>query len=149
MTEPLREDQLERVVTAVETIEESVGVLSEKRGVDRAAYKRDAETQDVVERRFVKATEAALDTGDVLLTHERGRPAASDPETMRALGEAGVLTDTTATAMANAARFRNVLAHTYGDAIDHDVVYDALQNLDRYRSFVREVRTYLRDVGAV
>jgi hypothetical protein len=34
MTEPLREDQLERVVTAVETIEESVGVLSEKRGVD-------------------------------------------------------------------------------------------------------------------
>jgi uncharacterized protein YutE (UPF0331/DUF86 family) len=149
MTEPLREDQLERVVTAVETIEESVGVLSEKRGVDRAAYKRDAETQDVVERRFVKATEAALDIGDVLLTHERGQPAASNPETMRSLGEAGVLTDTTATEMANAARFRNVLAHTYGDAIDHDVVYDALQDLDRYRSFVREVRTYLRSVDAV
>lgn len=43
------------------------------------------------------------------------------------------------------ARFRNVLTHTYGDAIDHDDVYDALQDLNRYRDFLIDIRTYLRE----
>ncbi|MFB6228193.1 MAG: HepT-like ribonuclease domain-containing protein [Halobacteriales archaeon] len=73
-------DDVERIVTSVETIEESLAVLSEKRTLDRAAYKRDADTRDIVERRFVKAAEAALDTGDVLLRHEHGRPPASNAD---------------------------------------------------------------------
>ena len=99
MTGALRDDDVERIVTSVETIEESLAIISEKRTLDRAAYKRDADTQDIVERRFVKATEAALDIGDVLLRHERGRPPASNAETMRALGDVGVLTDVTAAEM--------------------------------------------------
>ena len=47
------------------------------------------------------------------------------------------------------ARFRNVLAHTYGDAIDDNVVYDALDNLERYRSFLVAVRQYLDSIGAL
>jgi len=49
--------------------------------------------------------------------------------------------------MAQAARFRNVLSHTYGYVIDHDVVYNAVQDLDRYRRFVRAIRDYLDDAG--
>lgn len=51
---------------------------------------------------------------------------------MQALGEIGILSDTTAEQMMQAARFRNLLAHTYGEIIDHDIVYNALQDLDRY-----------------
>ena len=68
---------------------------------------------------------------------------------MRALGEVGVLSDETAEARAQAARFRNVLSHTYGDVIDHDVVYEALQDLERYRTFVIAVRDYLDSIGAL
>lgn len=51
--------------------------------------------------------------------------------------------------MAQAARFRNVLSHTYGDVIDDDVVYNAPQDLDRYREFVRAVRDHLDAIGAL
>jgi len=68
---------------------------------------------------------------------------------MRALEELGILSASTAEEMAQGARFRNVLAHTYGNIIEHDVVYNALQDLERYRQFVIEVRDYLESIGAL
>ena len=68
---------------------------------------------------------------------------------MRTLGEMGVLSEPLTEEMAQGARFRNVLSHTYGNVLDHDVVYNALQNLDRYRSFVRAIRDYLDSIGAL
>lgn len=141
--------RLNRVLTAVETIEESLGVLARKQRVSRDEYESDSDTRDVVERRFVKMTEAAIDIGETLVGHERGSPPASNVETMRELGEMGVLSDALTEEMAQGARFRNVLAHTYGDVIDHDVVYNALQDLDRYRQFVRSVRDHLESAGAL
>jgi len=126
------EIRLDRVLTAVETIGASLEVLARKGRVDRGTYERDPDTRDVVEQRFVKATEAALDIGTEPLRRERDRLPESNPATMRALGEVGVLSDERAEARAQAARFRNVLSHTYGDVIDHDVVYEALQDLERY-----------------
>lgn len=110
MTTGLREDQLERIISAVETIESSLDILTRKRTVDRQTYKRDRETRDIVERRFVKMTEAAIDIGRVLLVHEQGEPGESHPTTMHLLAKVDILSDETADAMAAAARFRNVLA---------------------------------------
>lgn len=50
--EELSADRLTRIVTAVETIEESLGVLSRKQQIDREGYKTDSDTRDIVERRF-------------------------------------------------------------------------------------------------
>lgn len=146
---PFPRDRLERILTAVTTIEESLGILSRKRTVDRETYKRDTDTQDVVERRFVKMTEAAIDAGEEVLKVERGRPARSNPETMQELASVGALSTETAAAMAQAARFRNVLSHTYGDLIDDDIVYDSLRDLERYRDFAFELRDYLDGVDAL
>ncbi|ELY37710.1 type VII toxin-antitoxin system HepT family RNase toxin [Natronorubrum tibetense] len=147
--EPFPTESLERILTAVETIEASIGTLARKQSVDLETYYADTDTQDIVERRFVKMTEAAIDIGEVLVKHERGAPPASNPKSMRALEQLGVLSGPTAEEMAQAARFRNVLAHTYGDIIDHDMVYDALQDLERYRRFILEVRDYLESIGAL
>lgn len=150
MSADLSNDQLARILAAVETIDDCISRLAEIREtVDRETYRDDADVQDIVERRFVKMTEAALDIGTVLLIHERGEPAESNPETMRALGEHDVVPSTVAREMEDAARFRNVLAHTYGRSIDHDLVYDALTDLERYRDFVVAVREYLDAVGAL
>lgn len=143
------DDDVERVLTAAETIEESLGVLARYQSMNRREYRNDRVARDVVERRFVKATEAALDVAGTLAVHERGSVPDSNPGTMRALAAEGVVTETTAESMAQAARFRNVLAHTYGDVIDHDAVYDALQDLERYRAFLGEVRTYLGETGGL
>jgi len=107
------------------------------------------EARDVVERRFEKMTGACLDVARMILRDIDGRAPDSNAATMQRLHEVGVLTDGLADDMAEAALFRNVLAHEYGDVLDHDTVYDALQDLDRYRSFLHEVRDYLADVGAL
>ena len=96
-------DRLNRILTAVETIEESLGVLARKQQLSREAYKANSDSRDIVERRFVKMTEASIDIGEELVKYERGQPPRSNPESMRALGEIGVLTPATAEQMAQGA----------------------------------------------
>lgn len=150
MTDALSNDQLARILTAVETIEGCVTRLTEIRTtVHRKSYHEDEDVQDIVERRFVKMTEAAIDIGTVLIVHRCGEPAESNPETMRVLADLDILPTEVAREMEDATRFRNVLAHTYGRTIDHDLVYDALTDLERYRDFVVAVRDYLDAIGAL
>jgi uncharacterized protein YutE (UPF0331/DUF86 family) len=142
-------DRLNRILTAVDTIEQSLGILANKQHVSRTEYKTNSDTRDIVERRFVKMTEAALDIAEVLVKHERGQPPASNPASMRLLGEMGTLSNTLAEEMAQGARFRNILSHTYGNSIDHDLVYNALQDLERYRAFAQSVREHLDSIDAL
>lgn len=146
---PFPAERLDRILTAVETIEDCLGVLARKQRISRESYKTSPDTQDIVERRFVKLAEASIDIGEELVKHERNQPPVSNPASMQALGEIGVLSAPTAEQMAQATRFRNVLAHTYGPIIDHEIVYNALQDLERYRTFVIEVREHLDDRGAL
>jgi uncharacterized protein YutE (UPF0331/DUF86 family) len=142
-------DRLSRVLSGIETIEESLGVLARKQRVSRGEYKSDSDTRDIVERRFVKMTEAAIDIAEELVKHERGHPPESNPAAMRALGEEGILSATRAEEMAQGARFRNVLSHTYGSIIDHNVVYNALQDLERYQLFAQAIGDYLDSLGVL
>ena len=147
--EKLPADRLSRILTGIETIEESLGVLARKQRVSRDEYKSHSDTQDIVERRFVKMTEAAIDIAEELVKHERGQPPESNPAAMRALGEEGILSTNLAEEMAQGARFRNVLSHTYGSIIDQDVVYNALQDLERYREFAQTVGNYLESLNVL
>ncbi len=54
-------EEVERIVSAVETMEASLGVLADKQSLSRDEYMTDRAARDIVERRFVKLTEAALD----------------------------------------------------------------------------------------
>ncbi|MFD1648006.1 type VII toxin-antitoxin system HepT family RNase toxin [Haloarchaeobius litoreus] len=143
------QDKLNRILTAIETLETSLGVLAEKQSVSRDTYDQDSDTRDIVERRFVKMTEACIDIGEELVKHHQGEPPKSNPATMRELEDIGILPSTVAEEMAQAARFRNVLSHTYGDIIDNHVVYNALQDLERYRLFAEYVGTHLDSIGAL
>ena len=75
-----------------------MALLAEKASLSRAEYVEDRESRDVVERRFVKATEATLDITETVVVHERGSCPESNPATMRALAEVGVLDETGALA---------------------------------------------------
>jgi uncharacterized protein YutE (UPF0331/DUF86 family) len=145
----LSDDDIERIVGAVETMEASLAVLADKQSLSREEYVTDRAVRDIVERRFVKLTEAALDVARTLVGHERETQPDSNPAVMVALGDVGVLDDATTEQMTQTARFRNVLAHTYGDAINNDDVYDALQDLDRYQDFLIAVREYLDDIDSL
>lgn len=142
-------ERVETVVEKAEYVEECLRMLAARQSVSREEYRDDPETRDVVERRFEKATAACLDIGRMLLKDIDGRAPESNAAVMKRLDEVDVLSVDVADDMSAAALFRNVLAHEYGEVLDHDIVYEALQDLDRYRRFLHEVRDYLHRVDAV
>lgn len=144
----LSDDDIDRLVVAVETIEESLSILAEQQSLDFDTYREDPKTQDIVERRFVKATEAALDIAEVIVATELDERPSSNPTKIKVLADTDVLSESVADSMIQTARFRNVLAHTYGDVIDHQTVYEALHDLDRYHQFLIEIRAHLDEIGA-
>lgn len=144
----LSDDDIDRLVVAVETIEESLSILAEQQSLDFDTYREDPKTQDIVERRFVKATEAALDIAEVIVATELDERPSSNPAKIKLLADTDVLSESVADSMIQTARFRNVLAHTYGDVIDHQTVYEALHDLDRYHQFLIEIRAHLDAIGA-
>ena len=95
---------------------------------------------------FRKITGAAIDIGRVLLD-DRGSAGIGSPTTMRSLSDQDILEEKLASEMVAAARFRNVLADIYGETIDHDVVYVALVDLERYREFIHAIRDHLDREG--
>lgn len=149
MANPHSSQRVLSVVEKVEFVEECLTILSEKQSVSFDDYQTDSEARDVVERRFEKATQACIDIARSLLKDIDGTAPEAYASAMKRLREVDVLSESTAREMARAAQFRNVLAHESGAVIDDEIVYDALQNLDRYRRFLHEIRTYLERVGAL
>jgi uncharacterized protein YutE (UPF0331/DUF86 family) len=144
-------EKAERVVEKAEFIETCLEVLAERQSVGPDEYAETIEIRDVVERRFEMMTQACVDIGRILLVELDVEIKVPDANaaTMRELASAGVLSDETAEAMAEACGLRNVLAHEYGNVVDDGIVYEALQDLTRYRDFLVEVREFLAADGAI
>lgn len=149
MSNPHDPERVETIVEKAEYVQTCLEILAANQSVSRESFRERPETRDIVERRFEKASQACIDVARMLVRDIDGHAPASNAATMRRLGECDVLTDATAESMAEAAMFRNVLAHEYGDVLDQDIVYDALQDLGRYRDFLVDVYDYLDEVGAL
>ena len=95
-----------------------MSVLAAKQSLDEEEYRADREQRAVVEREFHTAVEACIDIAGLLL----GTTDATMPETyaerFQALEERGILSRETSRRMQQAAGFRTVLAHRYGDEVD-------------------------------
>jgi uncharacterized protein YutE (UPF0331/DUF86 family) len=142
-------DQAAIIVDKAEFVEECLGILVERQSVDRKEYANRIEVKDVVERRFEMMTQACIDIARTLLKSLDIEVPGANADTIRRLAAEGVIAERTGAEMAEAAGLRNVLAHEYGHVIDDEVVYDALQDLSRYRAFLVDVREYLADQGAI
>lgn len=121
MSNPHDPERVEIIVEKAEFVEECLAILASKQSTSRASYRENPETRDVIERRFEKATRACIDVARVILKDVDGSAPTSNAAAMKRLGELDVLSNATADSMARAASFRNVLAHEYGEVLDHDV----------------------------
>lgn len=143
------EDRIDRLLEKAAYIETSLELLADKQQVEFGEFTERTELKDVVERRFVTMTQACIDIARMVLVSQDVTPPESNAGTIRELARRDVLSERTADLLAESCRFRNVLAHEYGPVIDDRSVYDALQDLQRYRDFVVEVRDFLREEGAL
>lgn len=116
--------------------------LTDKQDCTLDECRSDRDRRDVVERRFEKAIQASLDVGSHVVVTEGYREPQNYGDIFTVLGEQGVLSPETAELMVEMAGFRNVLAHEYA-AIDDDRVYHHLQDLERFRTFARELHAFL------
>lgn len=124
---------------------DAVEVLAEKRdALSFEEYRSDRTERAIVEREFGTAIQACIDIATMVLRAEGADVPPTNAGSFRTLGELDVLDGDTATGMAEAAGFRNVLAHQYGDEIDDEDVYNVLQSkLPLFLEYLTQVRDHL------
>jgi uncharacterized protein YutE (UPF0331/DUF86 family) len=128
----------DRIRSKFGALEADIKDLEGRQTLDITEYRTDRDTQAIVERRFQTGIQACIDIAGHILASEGYREPSDYGDLFRVLEEEAVISTETADRMVEMAGFRNVLTHEYAE-IDHDRVYHHLQNLERFRQFVREV----------
>ncbi len=108
---------------------------SEFRAVTADEYRRDWETQRVVERTLQLAIEACLDVASHIVADRQLRVPSTYAAVFEVLGEAGLLDDGLRETMVRIARFRNILVHDYARIEPAAVVRSLREGLDDLRRF--------------
>lgn len=134
-----------RILEKAEYVGDAIKVLVRKRdSLSFEEYRTQREQRDVVEREFETAIEACIDIGKMLLAAESDSKPSTNAEVFHELGNRDVLDSKTARRMAQAAGFRNILSHRYGNEIDDEDVYNFLQqDLPLFFDYLEQVRDVL------
>lgn len=132
------------MLAKVAFVNEAVQMLASKQSLSESEYLEDREAQAVVERNFHTAIEACIDIAELFIVASSREMPERNADRFRLLEEMDIVSQETAIAMAEAAGFRHVLAHTYGAAIDDELVYRHLQDdLLWFPTYCREIRSHL------
>ena len=109
---------------------------------NRAEFDADSYLRDIVERNLEIAAQCCIDICNRIISLEGARKPTDYYEGFLILGEAGVLQADFAARLAPLSGFRNILIHEY-IAINWDLVYKYLQNLDDLLKFHDDIRRWL------
>lgn len=134
-----------RIIEKAEYVGDAVKIPVRKReSLSFEEYRTQREQRDVVEREFETAIEACIDIGKMILKSGDVDILHTNTQVFHELGTQGVLDTKTARKMAQAAGFRNVLSHRYGNEIDDEDVYNFLQeDLPLFHDYLDQVRDFL------
>lgn len=132
----------QRILEKATYVTDALIVLAEKRDeLSFEEYREQREARDIVEREFETAIEACIDIGKMLLSDHNETVPNRNAQVFHELARVDVLDEGTAQRMAEAAGFRNVLSHQYGNDIDDEDVYNVLQSdLPVFRDYLEQVR---------
>jgi uncharacterized protein YutE (UPF0331/DUF86 family) len=137
----------QRILEKAQYVRGAVTVLAEKRDtLTFDAYQANREERDVVEREFETTIEACIDIGRMVLKANGDELPSTNAGIFRELGTRGILDSDTAPRMAQAAGFRNILSHQYGNEINDEDVYNFLQQeLPLFHTYLSQIREYLNE----
>ena len=113
--------------------------LKRMQGLSKREYGDDMVTRRAVERTFVNLIQACIDLAKHIRSTEGLSPSGTSKRETEALEGAENISSETREHIEEAVGFRNLLTHRYGE-IDHEVVYETLQNdLRWFERFQQEV----------
>ncbi|MBK6846986.1 MAG: DUF86 domain-containing protein [Proteobacteria bacterium] len=108
-----------------------------------AALAEDRDALDLVSFNLLLAVQSCLDLASHIIADEGWPPATSLAQAFRRLAEHRVLSPATATALAQAAGLRNLVAHGYSDVDVARIHQAATTGLADLRTFMHEVSVWL------
>ena len=113
--------------------------LKRMQGLSKREYGADMVTRRAVERTFVNLIQACIDLAKHIRSTEGLSPSGTSKREIEALESAEIISSETREHIEEAVGFRNLLTHRYGE-IDHEVVYETLQNdLRWFERFQQEI----------
>ena len=113
--------------------------LKRMQGLSKREYGDDMVTRRAVERTFVNLIQACIDLAKHIRSTEGLSPSGTSKRETEALEGAENISSETREHIEEAVGFRNLLTHRYGE-IDHEVVYETLQNdLRWFERFQQEI----------
>lgn len=133
-----------------------LGALLQRIRDEGAALRRLAAREDLLDDdtalpaakyRLVVAVEAMIDVAEHVIASEGLRPATSFADSFQSLTESAWIDAELADALADAARFRNLLVHQYADVDDGRVVEILRTRMDDLDLFVTTVAERLEQSG--
>lgn len=131
------------ITERLSVIARAVHALQEVRQVPLEEFVQDYFLHSAAERSLQVAIQAALDIGNILLSHSTTDVPTEYAEIFPALAHIGVLPVEFAERLVTMARFRNVLVHMYAD-IDLDRLHAYLQtDIQDFTVFAQHVAAYL------
>ena len=133
------------VATKLERAHEYTNDLAEMRGIPKEEYVSDVVLQRAVERTLMNLIQSCIDLAQHVRAANGISAGGTAKDEIQALGELEIISRDTQQKIKEAAVFRNILAHQYGE-VDHDVVYEVLhEDLHWFKRFQQEVAQWLRD----
>ncbi|MGI9033090.1 MAG: type VII toxin-antitoxin system HepT family RNase toxin [Acidimicrobiales bacterium] len=114
---------------------DDLAVLEAYVTADRAGLRADPARLGHVKYLFVTALEGCIDAAHHVCASQGWGPPETNAAAMSVLASHGALPEDVAVAMADAARFRNVLVHGYA-TVDDDLVVSHLDHLGDITRFV-------------
>lgn len=133
----------EVVVRRLRELDRRLGELRRLRATGNAeAYRHELPLQAQVERHLQSALQAVIDVASHLAAQESARTPEDYGDTFVVLADEGLITASLGERLRRAAGMRNVLVHGYAE-IDHDIVWESLDQLEDLREFAAAVVAHL------
>ena len=128
----------------LEEMERNVRLLEELKAESLPDFVSNPRNYLMAERCFQLAIQCLIDIAYYLAAQNRWTKPESASDAVKALGEHQVLDSGFADKIVGMANFRNILVHAYLQ-IDRARVYKMLNELDDFRTFTRQIITYLEN----
>lgn len=125
-------------------MERNVRLLEELRTESLSDFVSNPRNYLMAERCFQLAIQCLIDIAYYLAAQNRWTKPESASDAVKVLGEHQVLHSDFADKIVGMANFRNILVHAYLQ-IDRTRVYKLLDELDDFRTFTRQIITYLEN----
>lgn len=118
--------------------------LKQMRGLSEEQYLEDMVTQRAVERTLMNLIQVCIDLARHIRSTENLSPSGTAKKEFQALEEADIVSSDTQAKLEEAAGFRNILAHRYGD-VEHEIVYEVLHDdLRWFETFQQELARWFQ-----